>query len=215
MPATKVQRVAYVRVSSDDQKTERQLEGEHFDRTFMEKKSGKDTKRPELEAMIAYVRDGDTIVVHSMDRLARNLGDLLGIVRDLTVRGVKVEFRKESLTFSGDDTPMAKLLLGVMGSVAEFERAIIRERQREGVAIAKRNGAFKGRMPALNAEQLAELRRRVAARDPKAAIARDLHICRATLYTYLRHPAPAVRESAPATPSRAGRRDRRFVKIAP
>src|ERR1019366_7198471 len=148
MPATKVQRVAYVRVSSDDQKTERQLEGEKFDRTFMEKKSGKDTKRPQLEAMIAYVRDGDTIVVHSMDRLARNLGDLLGIVRDLTVRGVKVEFRKESLTFSGDDTPMAKLLLGVIGSVAEFERAIIRERQREGVAIAKRNGAFKGRMPA-------------------------------------------------------------------
>jgi DNA invertase Pin-like site-specific DNA recombinase len=196
MPATKVQRVAYVRVSSDDQKTERQLEGESFDRTFMEKKSGKDTKRPQLEAMIAYVRDGDTIVVHSMDRLARNLGDLLGIVRDLTVRGVKVEFRKESLTFSGDDTPMAKLLLGVMGSVAEFERAIIRERQREGVAIAKRNGAFKGRMPALTAEQLAELRRRVAARDPKAAIARDLHISRATLYTYLRDPAPAVRESA-------------------
>jgi DNA invertase Pin-like site-specific DNA recombinase len=206
---TKVQRVAYLRVSSDDQKTDRQLEGEQFDRVFTEKASAKDTKRTELEAMLAYVRDGDTVVVHSMDRLARNLSDLLRIVRDLTDRGVRVEFRKEQQTFTGEDTPMAKLMLGVMGSVAEFERAIIRERQREGVAIAKRNGAFKGRVPSLTAHQLAELRQRVAARDPKAAIARDLKISRATLYAYLHAENPPVRETTPPTPVRDAHRMRR------
>jgi DNA invertase Pin-like site-specific DNA recombinase len=209
MSNDKGQRVAYMRVSSIDQKTDRQLEGETFDETFIDKASGKDTKRPQLEAALKHVRRGDALVVHSMDRLARNLADLLAIVRDLTDRGVKVEFRKENLTFTGDDTPIAKLLLGVMGSVAEFERAIIRERQREGVAIAKKNGAFKGRTPALTAGQVAELRRRVAARDPKAAIARDLKISRATLYAYLRDSAPSVRPTKPSTTAPDGYRAKR------
>lgn len=205
---TKVQRVGYLRVSAEDQKTDRQLEGVELDRTFAEKASGKDTHRPQLEAMLAYVRQGDTVVVHSMDRLARNLDDLRRLVRELTGRGVSVEFVKEHLTFSGDDSPMATLLLSMMGAFAEFERAIIRERQREGVAIAKRNGAFKGRVPSLTAEQVAELRQRVAARDPKAAIARDLGISRATLYAYLNAENPPVRESTPATPIRDGQRAR-------
>jgi DNA invertase Pin-like site-specific DNA recombinase len=206
---TKVQRVGYVRVSTEDQKLDRQLEGIEVDRTFPEKASAKDTKRPQLEALLAYVREGDTVVVHSMDRLARNLEDLSRLVRELTDRGVRIEFVKERLTFTGDDSPMAKLLLGVMGSCAEFERAIIRERQREGVAIAKRNGAFKGRMPSLTAHQLAELRQRVAARDPKAAIARDLGISRATLYAYLHAENPPVRETTPPTPVRDAHRMRR------
>jgi DNA invertase Pin-like site-specific DNA recombinase len=111
--------------------------------------SGKDTARPELEAIIRYVRDGDTIVVHSMDRLARNLDDLRRLVRELTGKGVKVKFLKENLTFTGEDSPMATLLLSVMGGFAEFERALIRERQREGIALANARGVYRGRKPAL------------------------------------------------------------------
>src|SRR4051812_43286561 len=90
-------------------------------------------------------RESDTVVVHSMDRLARNLDDLRRIVRALADRGIRVEFVKEGLTFTGEDAPMATLLLSVMGAFAEFERALIRERQREGVALAKQRGAYRGR----------------------------------------------------------------------
>ena len=109
--------------------------------------------------MLAFVRDGDTVVVHSMDRLARNLDDLRRIVQKLTKRGVRIEFVKESLTFTGEDSPMANLMLSVMGAFAEFERALIRERQREGIALAKQRGAYRGRKKSLAAEN-AELRRR-------------------------------------------------------
>jgi DNA invertase Pin-like site-specific DNA recombinase len=102
---------------------------------FTDKASGKDTQRPELE-LLAFVREGDTVVVHSMDRLARNLDDLRRIVQGLTKRGVRIEFVKESLAFTGEDSPMANLMLSVMGAFAEFERALIRERQREGIALA-------------------------------------------------------------------------------
>ena len=87
--------------------------------------------------MLAYVRDGDTVIVHSMDRLARNLDDLRRLVRELTGRGVAVQFIKEQLTFTAEDSPMATLLLSVLGAFAEFERALIRERQLEGIALAK------------------------------------------------------------------------------
>ncbi len=97
---------------------------------FTDKASGKDTRRPELERLLAFVREGDTVVVHSMDRLARNLDDLRRLVQGLTQRGVRIEFLKEHLTFTGEDSPMANLMLSVMGAFAEFERALIRERQR-------------------------------------------------------------------------------------
>ena len=103
--------------------------------------SGKDTQRPELERLLAFAREGDTVVVHSMDRLARNLDDLRLIVQKLTKRGVRIEFVKENLTFTGEDSPLANLMLSVMGAFAEFERALIRERQREGIALAKQRGA--------------------------------------------------------------------------
>ena len=106
-----VQRVGYKRVSSLDQNPDRQLENLEFDRVFTDKASGKNTGRPQLTEMLAYVREGDTIVVHSMDRLARNLLDLRTMVQELTERGVRVEFLKEALTFTGDDTPMSRLLL--------------------------------------------------------------------------------------------------------
>ena len=121
-----------------------------------------------------------------MDRLARNLDDLRRLVRALTERGIRVEFVKEGLTFTGEDAPMATLLLSVMGAFAEFERALIRERQREGVALAKQRGVYRGRKKALSEEAVAELRRRVAAGEKKAQVARDLGISRETLYQYLR-----------------------------
>ena len=92
-----------------------------------------------------FVRSGDTVIVHSMDRLARNLDDLRRIVQTLTGKGVRIEFVKEHLTFTGEDSPMANLMLSVMGAFAEFERALIKERQREGIAQAIKRGAFKGR----------------------------------------------------------------------
>ena len=108
-----------------DQNTVRQLDGIDVERTFTDKASGKDTARPQLDELLAFVRDGDTVIVHSMDRLARNLDDLRRLVRTLTGKGVRVEFVKESLTFTGEDSPMATLLLSVMGAFAEFERALI------------------------------------------------------------------------------------------
>lgn len=183
------QRIGYIRVSTLDQNPNRQLEGVQVSKVFIDKASGKDTQRPQLEALLSYVREGDTLVVHSMDRLARNLDDLRRMVQQLTGRGVRIEFVKESLAFTGEDSPMANLLLSVMGAFAEFERALIRERQREGISLAKQRGVYRGRKKALSDSRLEELRRRVEAREPKAALAREFGISRATLYEYLRAPA--------------------------
>ncbi|HEY5496763.1 MAG TPA: recombinase family protein [Syntrophales bacterium] len=180
------QRIGYVRVSSFDQNPERQLENISLNKVFTDKASGKETKRPELEALLAFAREGDTVVVHSMDRLARNLDDLRRLVQMLTKRGIRIEFVKEGLHFTGEDSPMANLLLSVMGAFAEFERALIRERQREGIALAKKRGAYRGRKKALSPEQVAELQQRAAAGEQKAALAREFGISRETLYQYLR-----------------------------
>ncbi len=178
--------VGYIRVSSIDQNTERQLEGITLDKCFTDKASGKDTKRPQLDLMLEFVREGDTVIVHSMDRLARNLDDLRKLVLGLTKRGISVRFVKEALTFTAEANAMAMLLLSMLGAVAEFERSLIKERQREGIAIAKRKGVYKGRKPALSAGQADELRKRVAAGEPKAAIAREFAISRETLYQYMK-----------------------------
>ena len=144
------QRIGYVRVSTFDQNPERQLDSMPVDRTFTDKASGKDAKRPQLEDMMSFARTGDTVVVHSMDRLARNLDDLRRIVQALTRRGVRVEFVKEHLVFTGEDSPMANLMLSVMGAFAEFERALLRERQREGIALARQRGVYRGRKKSLS-----------------------------------------------------------------
>jgi len=178
--------IGYIRVSSCDQNISRQLEGVALDRVFIDKASGKDTSRPELENLKQFARDGDTVVVHSMDRLARNLDDLRQIVRMLTRKGAKIQFVKESLTFSGEDSPLANLLLSVMGAFAEFERSLIRERQMEGIALAKQRGAYHGRKRTLSGADISELFNRVAAGEKKAKIARDFNISRETLYKYLR-----------------------------
>ena len=179
-------RVGYVRVSSIDQNPDRQLEGIKLDKIFLDKASGRDSHREELEAMIDYVRSGDTVFVHSMDRLARNLDDLRNIVQTLTSSGVRIEFVKESLTFVGDDSPMAVLLLSVMGAFAEFERSLIKERQREGIALAKQKGLYRGRKPSLSRDQIEEMRRRVKSGEAKTAVARSMGVSRETLYKYVR-----------------------------
>lgn len=183
----KGQQIGYVRVSSYDQNPERQLAHERLDRTFTDRLTGKDVNRPQLVELISFVREGDTVLVHSMDRLARNNRDLNSLVEKITGKGVAVRFVKEGLIFTGDDSPMSKLLLDVMGAVAEFERALIKERQLEGIAIAKTKGVYKGRKKALSSEQIEDLKNRVAAgNETKTSLASEFGISRETLYQYLR-----------------------------
>jgi DNA invertase Pin-like site-specific DNA recombinase len=180
------QKIGYIRVSSVDQNDSRQLEGETLDRIFTDKASGKDTNRPQLQELLQFIREGDTVIVHSMDRLARNLDDLRKIVQNLTSQGINIFFVKEGLTFNGEDSPMSNLLLSVMGAFAEFERALIKERQREGIEIAKKKGVYKGRKPSISHNQVKELKERVAAGENKTALAREYDISRQTLYSYLK-----------------------------
>lgn len=182
-------RIGYVRVSTYDQNPERQLEGVILDKKFTDFASGKTTIRPQLEQMLAYLREDDTLIVHSMDRLARNVRDLRKIIDDLVARKIKVEFRKENLIFNGDDSPMSMFMLMLMGSVAEFEHANILERQREGIAIAKKAGKYRGRKR-LASDKIIQLNERLKSRDrdTKAKIARELGISRQTLYKYLEKP---------------------------
>jgi DNA invertase Pin-like site-specific DNA recombinase len=178
-------RIGYIRVSSIDQNTVRQLDGIRVDKVYTDRASGKDTKRPQLQAALDYVRDGDVLVVHSMDRLARNITDLLHTVEALNQRGVVVEFVKEGLTFTGDDSAISKLMLTIMGGVAEFERAMIRERQLEGIAKAKQAGKYRGRQSTMTATQVKAIRDRAAAGENKSALAREFRLSRQTIYNIL------------------------------
>lgn len=146
--------VAYIRVSSADQNTDRQLDGLTFAKTFTDKVSGATTDRPQLQQMIEFVREGDVIHVHSIDRLARSLQDLLSLVKDINAKGVSVKFHKESLEFTGETNASQNLMLQVMGAVAEFERSMIKERQREGIAKAKAKGVYKGRTKAVSNDDI-------------------------------------------------------------
>jgi len=180
--------IGYIRVSSIDQNTARQLDGINIDIVYTDKVSGKDRIRPELDNMLKAVTTGDVVHVHSMDRLARNLEDLLKLVKEIIGKGAAVQFHKEQQTFKGDkQDAMAELMLGVLGAVAQFERAIIRERQAEGIAAAKVRGVYAkhGAKQEMTPERVSELQQRVAAGEKKAAIARDMKISRDTLYRYL------------------------------
>lgn len=178
------ERVGYRRVSTADQNSERQLDGIELDRVFEDKASGKNADRPALSECLRFLRDGDTLIVHSMDRLARNVDDLRRIVRELTARGVRVEFLKESLTFTGEESPMSNLLLSLLGAVAEFERSLILERQREGIALAKQRGVYKGRKAKLCAAQAEELRVRLLAGESATKLAAEYGISRQSVYNY-------------------------------
>lgn len=184
MSEHKGQVVGYVRVSAADQNEARQLEalGE-VDRLFSEKVSGKNTSdREKLKEMLAYVREGDTVRVKSPDRLARSTTDLLSLVEQLRTKGVAVEFVDNPAL--NTDTPQGEFMLTILAAVAQLERATIRERQAEGIAIAKRNGVY-DRAPKLTPEQIAEARQRADSGVPKARVARDLGVSRQTLYAAL------------------------------
>jgi DNA invertase Pin-like site-specific DNA recombinase len=187
------QRLGYIRVSSVGQNTERQLDGVSVDRMFEDKCSGKDTNRPALQALLSHVREGDRIIVHTMDRLSRSLVDLLKLVEELTAKGVEVEFEKQGLVFDGRKDKTGTLMLSIMGAVAQFEREMIRERQAEGIAIAQSKGKYRGRKTALGVARAEELRTRAAAGENKTHLAKEFGITRQTLYAY----AP-VKDAAPA-----------------
>jgi DNA invertase Pin-like site-specific DNA recombinase len=180
------QRIGYVRVSSIVQSTERQLDGVQVDRVYEDKLSGKDVNRPQLKAAMDYCRDGDTLLCHSLDRLGRNTEDLLRIVREMNAKGVSVEFVKNGLVFDGKDNPMSKLMLTMLAGFATFERDLIRERQKEGIAIAKTKGVYKGGQPKLTAVQAEDLREKARQGATKAELARAYGVSRETIYTYLR-----------------------------
>ncbi len=190
--STKGHLIGYARVSSVDQDAARQLESFSelgLDRTHVDTASGKDTNRPELLKAIDFAREGDTLIVHSLDRLARNLSDLLKIVDSLTVKGIAVRFIKENLTFTKSHAdPLSELMLHMLGAFAQFERSLIRERQREGIAIAKKNGAFKGRSFSLKPDKIKEVLAEDTANGGKGrtALAVKYGISRETLYRYIK-----------------------------
>ncbi|GFO60961.1 transposase [Geomonas silvestris] len=186
----KGQVIGYKRVSSMEQNTARQLDGIALDEVFEEKVSGKSLDRPALLAMIKHARKGDTVVVHSMDRLGRNLLDLKKIVTEIVEKGAQIQFQKENLTFSGKADPFAELMLNMLGSFAEFERSLIRSRQMEGIAIKKAAGGYagKGRPKAITEEQIATIKQRVATGEKKTKIAADMKISRESIYKLLKTP---------------------------
>ncbi|ODT79584.1 hypothetical protein ABS71_01030 [bacterium SCN 62-11] len=180
-------KVGYRRVSSWEQRTDRQLEGVELDEVFEDYASGKDLNRPQWEAAAKYLRRGDVLFVHSMDRLARNLSDLLATVQGLNERGIEVRFVCENLNFEpgAGTNPMARLMLSMLGAVAEFERSLILERQREGIALAKQRGAYAGRKRALSDDQVEQVRQRLHAGEKIARVAREMGISRQTVYSHV------------------------------
>lgn len=179
------QQIGYVRVSTTVQNTDRQLEGVELDRVFTDKVSGKSADRPQLKAMLAHIRDGDTVHVHSIDRLARNLQDLLSLIQIITVDGVSVRFHKEALTFTGVDSPMQQMMLSLMGAVAQFERSMINERASEGRAAAKVRGVQFGRKPTLSASERSQVIKRREAGESVARLAIDFDVSRQAVYRVL------------------------------
>lgn len=173
--------LAYIRVSTVEQNEARQIEAMekyHIEKWFVEKVSAKDTNRPKLQELLDFARDGDTIHIHDFSRLARSTKDLLDIVEQLNAKGVTLVSNKENVDTS---TPTGKLMLTMIGAINEFERTNLLERQREGIAIAKRNGVYKGRKE-IKIDNFGEHYNRYITRQiTKSALARELRISRPTL----------------------------------
>lgn len=179
--------VGYARVSSPEQNLDRQtsrLTDAGAQKLFTDTVSGSTRDRPGLDAALEYLRAGDTLLVASMDRLARSLVDLHTLVDELTTNGITVTFFQEGQSYSATPSPTGKLLLGMLGAVAEFERSIIRERQAEGIARAKARGVYKGRKPVPD-EKIEQARQLISQGVPKARVARELGISRSSLYKHL------------------------------
>ena len=177
-------KVAYIRVSTVEQNEARQMEamkGFGIDKYFIEKKSGKNTTdRPQLQAMLNFVREGDTVYIHSLDRLARSTQDLLNIVEQLQAKGVELHSDKEAID---SNTPTGKLMLTMIAAINQFERENLLERQREGIAIAKEQGKYKGRQQ-VKPEAWEEAYAKYKAREIKSVseLAKVLGISRPTVY---------------------------------
>lgn len=181
--------IGYARVSTVEQNLDRQLAELHAlnaQPIYTEKVSGASRDRPVLEEAIRYARQGDVFVVTSMDRMGRSLRDLHTIIDELTDKGVAVHFVRENVSFSTDeDSPQANLLLGFFGAVLEYERALIRQRQAEGIALAKARGVYRGRPSVVTEQQMARARELIALGVPKTTVAKQIGISRATLYRHL------------------------------
>jgi DNA invertase Pin-like site-specific DNA recombinase len=182
-------KIAYIRVSSEGQNTSRQdqqIEELHVDKVFTEKVSGKNIQdRPQFQMMLEYAREDDIIYCADLSRWGRSLIDIKTTVTALTSKGVTVVFLKENLIFSGNDDPMSNLLLGILSSLSEWERAVIKSRQMEGVKIAQEKGIYKercGRKPKLSDEQIEEVKRRVEAGEKRADVALAYGVSRQTVY---------------------------------
>ena len=174
----------YKRVSTTEQNTERQLIGVDCDREFIETASGKDTNRIQLQALLGVIRKGDLINIHELSRLARNTQDLLNIVNEIVEKGASIKFLKENLSFDGKkkDDAFQKLMLTMLGAISTFERDLLLERQREGIALAKKKGKYKGRPSRFSSEKIEEIKKLFGERDNKAELAKELNISRGYLY---------------------------------
>lgn len=175
--------VGYMRVSSVDQNLDRQLDGVELDRVYEEKVSGKDRERPQLRECMSFLREGDTLLVHSMDRLSRNLKDLLNIVSELVGKNVTVKFKTENLEFAGKDNPMGYLMLSVFGAVNQFEIANLKIRQREGIAKAKARGQQFGRK-SLSKKKVTEINNRLQQGQKVSEISVAMNVGQSTIYKY-------------------------------
>lgn len=181
----KGQVIGYRRVSTADQNLSRQdFAGWEVDKVFEDQASGASTDRPALHQMLDYVREGDLVVVHSLDRLARSLKDLHHLMDQLKGKGVSVHFVKEGLRFDADQEadPFAGLMFSILGAFAEFERALIRERQREGIEKAKKAGKYRGGKRKLTDEQVQLALEKIRQGVPKARVAKELGVSRYTIY---------------------------------
>jgi len=179
--------IGYIRVSSVGQNTERQLSGMVLDKVFTDKVSGKDTNRPQLQACMEYLRDGDTLHVHSLDRLGRSLMDLERIINQLVDKGVTIRFHKENMTFNKENNgSMGKLLLQILGAFSEFERNMTKERQAEGIAQAKQQGKHLGRFPKLDKQQRQEIKQKYEKGQTNITfLAKEYNVSRATIHNVL------------------------------
>lgn len=179
----KGQRIGYIRVSGPDQNPDRQLEGIDLDRRYIDFASGKTIQRKEFEMMMDFAREGDQIIVHSTDRIARNLMDLKKLVTTLNDKGISIEFKKENLYFSpGKEDFRCNLMLNMLGAFAEFEHAIITERRREGMALARAKGIVGGRRAVLTKEQMQEIRQAIHNHERVQVLAEKYGVSRPTIY---------------------------------
>jgi len=173
--------IGYIRVSTIGQNSERQLADVKLDKVFEEKVSAKTMNRPKLQEMLDFIREGDTVIVHDISRLARNIKDLHELVETITALGVTLKFKKENLVFTANkQDAMSQLMLSMLGAVYQFERTILLERQREGIAVAKKAGKYKGRPATVDTQAI------IDALNAKNSLSKTAKLCGVSISTVQR-----------------------------